>query len=130
MSFTVQHKRSSEANRRPDPSDLEDGQLGLNINNSTPGAFFKTDTGALVKVGPAHVGNDQPIQTNWGERSVGELWFDTSTSPNSILKIWTGSQWETVSASIAVATVFVPPGSPYQLPPGAIWNDGGILRIV
>lgn len=130
MSFTVQHKRSSEANRRPKPTELEDGQLGINFNTTSPGIFFKTETGALIKAGPAHVGTAQPTQTNYGERSVGEMWFDTSSSPNALLKVWTGSSWDTVSASIAVATVFVPPGSAAGLPSGAVWNNGGNLQLV
>ena len=130
MSFTVQHKRSSEANRRPEPSELEDGQLGININNTSPGMFFKTNTGALIKAGPAHVGTDQPQQIGYGERSVGEFWVDTSSSPNSVLKVWTGTGWESIYSAEAVATVFVPPTSQAGLPVGAVWNNGGTLQIV
>ena len=130
MSFTVQHKRSSEEGRRPKPSELENGQLGININSETPGIFFKTDLGGLVKAGPAHVGTNPPTQTNYGERSVGELWLDTTSSPDSLMKVWTGSQWETAAATVAVATVFVPPTSAAGLPSGAVWNNNGALRIV
>lgn len=129
MSFTVQHKRSSEEGRRPKPSELENGQLGININSASPGIFFKTDLGGLVKAGPAHVGTSAPTQTNYGERSVGELWLDTSASPNSLMKVWTGGGWDTVSATVAVATVFVPPTSAAGLPSGAVWNNNGTLQI-
>ena len=130
MSFTVQHKRSTEAGRRPKPSELENGQLGININDDSPGIFFKTALGALIKAGPAHIGPNAPTQTNYGERSVGEMWLDTSTSPDSLLKFWTGSSWDTVSATVAVATTFVAPTSAVGLPSGAVWNNGGYLQIV
>ena len=130
MSFTVQHKRSGDINRRPKPTELVNGQVGINYNNASPGMFFRTDTGSIVKVGPAHVGSSAPVQTNWGERSIGEMWLDTSTSPTSVLKFWTAAGWDTVTSFVQTTSVFVPPTSAAGLPSGAVWNNNGALQLV
>lgn len=130
MSFTVQHKRSGELNRRPAPTELQPGQLAINYNQASPGLFFKTDSGTLVKSGPVHVGATAPVQVNWTERSIGEMWLDTSVTNVPVLKVWTNSGWVSVSAALTVATVFVPPTSATGLPSGAVWNNGGVLTIV
>lgn len=130
MSFTVQHKRSGELDRRPAPTELQPGQLAINYNQSSPGIFFKTDAGTLIKSGPTHIGATAPSQVNWTERSIGEMWLDTSVSSVPTLKIWTEAGWVAVSAALAVATIFVPPTSSAGLPSGAVWNNGGVLTIV
>jgi len=96
MSFTVQHIRSGDDNRRPDPEDLGFGQIAVNYNNDSPGMFFKSDQGALLKVGPCAIGNEAPTLENWTEYSVGELWLDTSGGVNK-LKVWSGTTWLTVN---------------------------------
>ncbi len=93
MSFTVQHKRSGDENRRPDPTTLEQGQVAVNYNNDTPGMFFKNSTGGLVKVGPCAIGATAPAPVNWTELSVGELWLDTSIPGINHLKVWSGTAW-------------------------------------
>lgn len=130
MSFTVQHKRSGELNRRPTPTELQPGQLAVNYNQASPGLFFKTDAGTLIKSGPTHVGATAPDQVNWTERSIGEMWLDTSITSLPTLKVWTTSGWVSVSAALTVATVFVPPTSAAGLPSGAVWNNSGVLAIV
>lgn len=130
MTFTVQHIRSADYGRRPQPDTLAAGQVAVNYNSQAPGLFFKTDTGALVKVGPTHVGNTPPPQTNYLERSVGEMWLDTSNFPTPVLKVWLPSGWSTVSTEITQTSVFVPPQAPTGLPSGAVWNNNGILTIV
>lgn len=96
MSFTVQHKRSDEENRRPDPATLEEGQVAINTNNNTPGVFTKTSTGSLVKLGPCAIGASAPVPTNWTELSVGEMWLNTTGGLNQ-LNVWDGTQWLTVN---------------------------------
>lgn len=96
MSFTVQHIRSGEFAKRPAPADLSTGQLAVNYNNDSPGLFFKTDSGALVKVGPTHVGASAPQQQNWTERSIGEMWLDTAVPETPVLRVWTASGWTAV----------------------------------
>jgi len=130
MSFTVQHIRSADYGRRPTPDTLAAGQLAVNYNSQSVGLFFKTDTGSLVKVGPTFVGNDPPPLSNYLERSVGEMWLDTSTNPTPLLKVWLPSGWATVSTQVTQTGVFIPPTSPTGLPSGAVWNNNGILTIV
>lgn len=130
MSFTVQHKRSGDFARRPAPPDLATGQLAINFNADSPGLFFKTEAGTLVKVGPTFVGAFPPEQQNWTERSIGEMWLDISVPFTPLLRVWTQSGWTTVSSGLQTTTVFVPPTSPGGLPSGAIWNNNGVLTIV
>lgn len=100
MTYTVQHKRSAEENRRPRPSQLADGQLGLNIADSTPGLFFSTVKGDLVKVGPATLSNSAPIPTNHTNLSIGEMWVDTTNS-NNVTKFWSGTDWISAGTDIS-----------------------------
>ena len=94
--MALQHLRSSTANKRPTPAGMSDGQLALNTNVASPGFFFKDSTGALVKAGPVHVGstapNASPAVGGESGNSTGELWLDTSLTPNE-LKTWNGSAW-------------------------------------
>jgi hypothetical protein len=130
MTFQIQHKRSGDFARRPSPSDLNQGQLALNYNPETPGLFFKTDNGTIVKVGPVHVGASAPQMRNWTERSVGELWLDISITGSPLLKVWTNQGWLTVSTLTTTANLFIPPTSTTGLPSGAVWNNNGVLSIV
>jgi hypothetical protein len=94
--MALQHLRSSTADKRPTPAAMAEGQLALNSAATSPGLFFKNASGALVKVGPVHVGTTAPNATpaSGGEsgNSVGEQWLDTSGT-NPVLKIWDGSTW-------------------------------------
>ena len=56
MASTVKHLRSSTASKRPTASGLAEGQLAINTASGTPGLFLKDSAGAVVKVGPVHVG--------------------------------------------------------------------------
>ena len=96
MSFTVQHKRSGEPDRRPDPADLELGQVAINYNSTSPGMFFKNTAGGLVKVGPCAVGQSPPTPNNYTTLTTGEMWLDTTSGLNK-LKVWSGSVWLEVS---------------------------------
>lgn len=90
--MALQHLRSSTANKRPTPGAMSDGQIALNTEAASPGLFFKNSSGALVKVGPVHVGATAPNVSPAGQsgNSTGEMWLDTSTTPNQ-LKTWNGS---------------------------------------
>lgn len=130
MTFTVQHIRSGEFGKRPTPDSLASGQLAVNYNHESTGLFFKTDNGALVKVGPTFVGQAPPPLTNYLERSIGEMWLDTTIPTTPVLKVWLNSGWESVSTTINQTGVFIPPTSPTGLPTGAVWNNNGVLTIV
>ena len=94
--MALQHLRSSTANKRPTPASMSAGQLAINTEATSPGVFFKNSSDTLVKVGPVHVGttapNSSPASGGETGNSVGELWLDTSVSPNQ-LKTWDGSAW-------------------------------------
>jgi hypothetical protein len=97
MSFLVQHIRSGEFARRPQPLDLAPGQLAINYNTDSTGLFFRTDNGELVKVGPVHVGADAPPQINYTERSVGEMWLDTTDPISPSMRVYTQAGWTVVN---------------------------------
>lgn len=77
--------------------DLSPGQLAVNYNSDSTGLYFRTDNGELVKVGPTHVGSDAPPQINWTERSLGELWLDTTDVQSPSLKVYTAAGWSVVN---------------------------------
>jgi hypothetical protein len=132
MTYTVQHKRSAEENRRPRPSQLADGQLALNITDSTPGLFFSTVRGDLVKVGPAHISAKAPSPTNWGNKAIGELWVDT-TKDSKIAKFWTGMEWVDAGHNLQFLQSHLEPGkdSHYNLGSASKrWNNLWTKNII
>jgi hypothetical protein len=98
MAFQHQHKRSSEKNRRPRPSDLIDGQLAVNFNSDTPGIYFKDNNGGLVSIGPVHIGAVE-VPLNFASRSLGEMAYDPETG---LLQVWTGESWRGIANSAYV----------------------------
>lgn len=97
MSFLVQHIRSGEYARRPQPLDLAPGQLAVNYNSDSTGLYFRTDNGELVKAGPVHVGTTAPPQINWTERSIGEMWLDTTDPISPSMRVYTSAGWTVVN---------------------------------
>jgi hypothetical protein len=94
--MALQHLRSNTANKRPLTAGMSDGQLAMNTNTASPGLFFKDSTGALVKVGPVHVGttapNASPAIGGGTGNTIGEQWLDT-TGGTYVFKVWDGSAW-------------------------------------
>lgn len=101
MTYTVLQKRSSTLNKRPLPTELLDGQLGVNFDTATAGLFFKNDTGGIIKVGPTAIGATAPAPSELGTAQLGygEMWLDTSDATTNILKVWNGSTWLTAGSS-------------------------------
>ena len=95
MSYIVQHIRSTEEGRRPRSSQLVEGQIAANVNDATPGIFLTTTEDNVVKIGPAHVGTEEPLTLNSG-LSKGELWYNTGTQD---LNVYDGTNWRTSSSS-------------------------------
>ena len=93
MSVRVQLRRSSTASKRPTNAILE-GEVALNFNDGTSGAFFKNASGNIVKLGPAEVGSTAPNATpaagGSAGNSAGEMWYDTSVNT---LKVYNGTAW-------------------------------------
>jgi hypothetical protein len=106
MASTTKHLRSSTASKRPTASGLAEGQLAINTASGTPGLFLKDNAGAVVKVGPAHVGASAPNATPAGSagNSIGELWVNNSGTING-LNYYTGVAFVnlTPSGTTAVA---------------------------
>ena len=100
--MALQHLRSSTADKRPLPGSMADGQLALNSNATSPGLFFKDSAGALVKVGPVHVGttapNVSPATGGQAGNSKGEQWLDT-TGGTYVFKVWDGTAWRSESGT-------------------------------
>ena len=92
--MALQHLRSNTASKRPTPASMADGQLAVNTNATSAGLFFKDAAGALVKVGPVHVGTSAPNSSPAGSsgNALGEQWLDTSGG-GYVLKVWDGSAW-------------------------------------
>lgn len=91
-------KRSTTASKRPTAAQLNIGELSLNYDADTAGVFFEDSAGSVRKVGPTGVSATAPNSTPTGQagNSVGEMWLDTSVTPNA-LRIWNGSAWAAAS---------------------------------
>jgi len=94
MGLPIQNIRSSTASKRPTASNLLDGQIALNYEESDPGIYLKGSSGSLVKVAPHFIGsaapNNSPGTGGSAGNSKGETWVDTSTTP-ATLKVFNGS---------------------------------------
>lgn len=105
--MALQHLRSNTANKRPTPAAMSDGQLAMNTNAASPGVFIKDSNGALVKVGPVHVGatapNASPAVGGQTGNTTGEIWLDTA-SGGYILKVYDGTAWRTDAGQFVDST--------------------------
>ena len=58
MSLNIKNKRSAVANSAPTPSQLQDGEIGINYNAQSPALYIKDSAGAIRKMaGDSSVGN-------------------------------------------------------------------------
>ncbi|MDX1370851.1 MAG: glycosyl hydrolase family 28-related protein [Nitrososphaeraceae archaeon] len=113
------HKRTSIANRRPLPASISAGEIVLNTENGQPGAYIKTDTDAIVKLGPVVISSTLPSLEGAGTTtySKGELWFDTV---NGILKVYDGSSFVNTFSGVVINVQNDPPATPAE---GDLWYD-------
>jgi len=98
MAVKIQHLRSDVASKRPTAAGLLAGEVALNIDSGTPGAFFKDESNNIIKLGPTEVGSSAPNATpasgGSAGNTTGEFWYDTAnTGGNSqaALKIYNGT---------------------------------------
>jgi hypothetical protein len=130
--MALQHLRSSTADKRPTPAAMSDGQLAVNTNAASTGLFFKDSAGALIKVGPVHVGttapNASPAVGGETGNTVGEQWLDT-TGGTYVFKVWDGSAWRSEAAG--GASVTTSDSAPVSPSDGDLWYDsvGGRLYV-
>jgi len=86
---------------------MADGQIAINSNTTSPGLFFKDSAGALIKVGPVHVGttapNASPAVGGQTGNTVGEQWLDT-TGGTYVFKVWDGSAWRSEAGEFVNTT--------------------------
>jgi len=106
MASTLKHLRSSTANKRPTGSGLSDGQIAINTASGTPGLFVKDNAGAVVKIGPAHVGTVAPNAVPAGStgNSKGEMWVDENLTTRG-LKYYDGTNFVNLTPSGTSATI-------------------------
>lgn len=99
MAQRIQNKRSSLIGKRPDRRYLEPGELALNTNTASPGAFIEVNDGSIIKIGPAHLGEFAPPLVHSAQFSIGEMWVDNSQKEiynetgDIVLHVWDGHQW-------------------------------------
>jgi hypothetical protein len=95
MAINFLLKRSTTASKRPTAAQLDIGELSLNYDADTAGVFFEDSAGNVRKVGPAEVSATAPNSAPAGQsgNSLGELWYDTSSSA---LKIFNGTSFVVV----------------------------------
>lgn len=93
MAITLITKNSSVASKRPTPTQLIPGELGLNYEASDAGLYFEDSAGNIRKVGGCHYSATAPNVAAAGQsgNSQGELWFNTVDEK---LYVWSGIAWE------------------------------------
>jgi hypothetical protein len=77
-------KRSSVANKRPDTTQIDFGELALNIAAVAPGLFLKNSNGTTIsKLGPVQVSTNSPNGNPVGSSgtTAGEFWLQTGSAP-------------------------------------------------
>ena len=104
LMLQILSKRSSCADKRPDPANLANGELAINFNSTSSNVFYKNNCGCLNVVGAASVTAIAPnsCATGYCGNTPGEFWFDCS---NSALKIWNGTCWFGISSGCSAGTV-------------------------
>ena len=105
MAVQILTRRSSVLNDRPFPIRLGNAELAVNNNAGEPGLFFADNTASpstgLIKVGPTFVGaaSPNPSPVGFNSYSKGESWLDTSST--QVLKIFDGTNFQTVKAVVS-----------------------------
>jgi microcystin-dependent protein len=100
-------KRSSTADKRPDPANLANGELAINFNDASSNVFYKNSAGGLNVVGAASVSALAPNSSpaGYSGNSPGEFWYDTTVN---ILKIFDGSTWQQSGGAVQGVTGVAP----------------------
>lgn len=96
MSETIKFKRTSVLQKRPTAAQLDLGEPAVVLHQSSFGVFLEDANGDIRKVGPIHVGSSAPNGSAAGSsgHALGEGWLDTN---DNSLKVWSGSQWISIS---------------------------------
>ena len=116
MSVKIKLKHSSVANKAPQPSDLDNGELALNTNAASPAAYLKDSNGSIVKLA--------------GAGAIGDAWTRTGTA----LSPANAGDVVNISAGTAALPGLTPVGDPDTgiYSPGAdrvAVATGGVQRV-
>ena len=94
-SFAVRHYRSSVKGRRPQPADMDYGDLAVNYNHEDPALIIKGDDNTLIEFNPGSVTMSAVAPA---AAKDGDLWFNTN---NLKLYAWyddgSSKQWVSIS---------------------------------
>ena len=117
MSETIKFKRTSVLQKRPTAAQLDLGEPAVVLHQSSFGVFLEDANGDIRKVGPIHVGSSAPNGSAAGSsgHALGEGWLDTN---NNSLKVWSGSQWISISG-----------GGGGGSTPGRLWSRDRQCRL-
>ena len=113
MSIKLRIKHSSTADKAPLPGDLVEGELALNINATSPGAYIKDSAGVVRKIAGITVGSTAPASP-----TSGMAWLDVTVPTKPAFKVYDGANWQGAgSGTTAGATVPAAPAA------GDLWVD-------
>jgi hypothetical protein len=89
-------KRSSAEHKRPNGSDVVEGEVTLNYHPSTCGFFIKNNNGDIVKIGPVEISTSAPNSSPAGSSGncEGELWYNPVAEE---LKIYYNGSWTVIA---------------------------------
>jgi hypothetical protein len=131
-SFGVRNYRSSVKGRRPQPADMDYGDLAVNYNHADPALIIKGDDNALIefKPGSVTVGAVAPAAAK-----DGDLWWD-STSARLFVRYTAGaspvSVWVDASPAAvppAAPKVAMQPTQPNSPEPGDLWFNTNKVQL-
>ena len=102
MSLNVRHKHSSVQDQAPQPSDLVNGEIALNINANSTALYTKNSAGAVVKLAPT----DAPVDSVFGRTGavvaangdydlgeLGDVDLSTTAPTNGQFLSYDGANW-------------------------------------
>ena len=115
MSIKLRLKHSSVADKAPLPTDLVEGELALNINNTSPAAYIKDSTGVVRRIAGITVGGTAPAAP-----TAGVAWLDITVPTKPVFKIYDGTAWQGAGAGSGVSVGAVAPAAPAA---GTLWVD-------
>lgn len=94
MATTLIHKKSTTGGRVPLASELEAGELALNLVDRK--LFTEDDAGNVVRIDSPYISASAPTNN-----VTGDLWYDTT---NSKLKVYNGTSFVALSSTTGTVT--------------------------
>ena len=114
---TIRSKHSSVANKAPAPGDLVEGELALNINSTSPAAYIKDSTGAVVKIaGAGSISTPDATTTTKGVVQYADAAAVTAGTASRAVD----------AAQLKAALVQTGATAPTSPKAGQLWVDGSV----